>query len=154
LVKSLLQRKYKLVARGKNDQAEEVSKRIAEIIAQNRRNMFGSGSWWNKIDKLSLRKDTPRVLLERNFVEDLNDYFADVCHDPEYEEPLKMDISTAFETPQLDYDQVYNALGSIKRTAIGSDKIPYCMDMERFCQHSIPSCNESLEYVVGHIHVA
>jgi hypothetical protein len=70
LVKSLLQRKYKLVARGKNDQAEEVSKRIAEIIAQNRRNMdagtFGSGSWWNKIDKLSLRKDTPRVLLERN----------------------------------------------------------------------------------------
>ncbi|CAB3986806.1 Hypothetical predicted protein [Paramuricea clavata] len=128
LVKSLLQRKYKLVARGKNDQAEEVSKRIAEIIAQNRRNMdsgtFGSGSWWNKIDKLLLGKDTPRVLLKRNFVEDLNDYFADVCHDPEYEEPLKMDTSTAFETPQLDYDQVYNALGSIKRTATGSDKIP------------------------------
>ncbi len=87
---------------------------------------FGSGSWWNKIDKLSLRKDTPRVLRERNFVEDLNDYFADACHDPEYEEPLKMDISTAFETPlQLDYDEVYNALGSIKRTATGSDKIPY-----------------------------
>ncbi|CAB3994406.1 Hypothetical predicted protein [Paramuricea clavata] len=39
LVKSLLQRNYKLVARGKNDQAEEISKRIAEIIAQNRRNM-------------------------------------------------------------------------------------------------------------------
>ena len=113
LVKSLLQRKHKLVSRGKNDQADDVSKRIAEIIAKNRRNMdastIGSGSWWNKIDRLSLRKETPKVLLERNFVEDLNDYFADVCHDPEYEEPLKMDISAAFETPQLDYDQVYNA---------------------------------------------
>ena len=75
--------------------------------------------------RLSLRKDTPKVLLERNFVEDLNDYFADVCHDPEYEEPLKMDISAAFETPQLDCDQVYNALRSIKRTATGSDKISY-----------------------------
>ena len=58
-------------------------------------------------------------------MEDLNDYFTDVCHDPEYEEPLKMDISAAFETPQLDYDQVYNALRSIKQTATGSDKIPY-----------------------------
>ena len=83
---------------------------------------IGSGSWWNKIDELLLRKDTPKVLLERNFVEDLNDYFADVCHDPEYGEPLKMDISAAFETPQLDYDQLYNALRSIKRTATGSGK--------------------------------
>ena len=81
LVKSLLQRKHKLAARGKNDQADEVSERIAEIIAKNRRNMdagtIGSGSWWNKIDRLSLRKHTPKVLLERNFVEDLNDYFAE-----------------------------------------------------------------------------
>ena len=71
LVKSLLQRKHKLVSRGKNDQADEASKRIAEIIAKNRRNMdastIGSGSWWNKIDRLSLRKETPKVLLERNF---------------------------------------------------------------------------------------
>jgi hypothetical protein len=115
---------------------------------------FGSGSRWNKIDKSSLRKDTPRVLLERNFVEDLNDYFADVCHDPEYEQPLKMDISTACETPQLDYDQVYNALRSIKRTATGSDKIPYWIWKDFGNILSPCSCNESLEYVVGHIHVA
>ena len=55
----------------------------------------------------------PKVLLERNFVEDLNDYFADVCYDPGYEEQFKLDISAAFETPQLDYDQVCNALRSI-----------------------------------------
>lgn len=85
----------------------------------------GLGSWWNKFDKLLLRKYTPEVLLERSFVEHLNDYFAQVCHDPEYEEPLKMDINAAFKTPQLDHDQVYNILISIMRTATGSDKIPY-----------------------------
>ena len=63
---------------------------------------IGSGSWWNKFNKLSLRKDTPEVLPGRSFVVDLNNNFAQVRDDPEYEEPLKLDINAAFKTPQLD----------------------------------------------------
>ena len=72
---------------------------------------------------------TPKVLLERNFMEDLNDYFADVCYDPWYEELFKLDISAAFETPQLNYDQVYNALRSINGDRIRQNSL---LDMERF----------------------
>ena len=72
---------------------------------------------------------TPKVLLERNFVEDLNDYFADVCYDSGYEELFKLDISAAYETPQQDYDQVYNALRLINGDRIRQNSL---LDMERF----------------------
>ena len=72
---------------------------------------------------------TPKVLLERYFMEDLNDYFANVCYDPGYEELFKLDISAAFETPQQDYDQVYNALRLINGDRNRQNSL---LDMERF----------------------
>ena len=64
-----------------------------------------------------------------------------------------MGNSAALETPQLDYDQAYKALRSIKRTVTGSEKIPYYI-WKYFANILFPSCNESLEYVVGYVHVA
>ena len=63
-------------------------------------------------------------------MEDLNDYFANVCYDPGYEELFKLDIGAAFETPQLEYDQVYNALRLINGDRIRQNSL---LDMERFC---------------------
>ena len=84
----------------------ELSKRTAEIIAENRRNLesgakIGSNKWWRRIDKLSQRNKRPRVILNK-IIEELNVYFGELCHADNYEEPLVVPIDeTTAKPPQL-----------------------------------------------------
>jgi hypothetical protein len=51
----------------------------------------------------------------------LNDYFAELCWDRDYEQPTLMEI----EAPQFSITQVKNALLKRRKTAIGPGEIPF-----------------------------
>ena len=130
LVKVLLKKRNKLQIKNP-DSANEISKRIAQQIKENRKALTthktGSGMWWKNVDKLSNRKDRTNFNYEQSFIHNLNNYFGELCHDKEYIGPSPLHITDDMKNmlPQLTLSQVFYALSNIKRTATGPDLIPY-----------------------------
>ena len=89
LVKYLLKKRSKLTNR---ENIQILNKKIGELISKNRRSRkglvhVGSCVWWNKVDKLSNRRYFPRPVLDVETLNRLNDYFGNLCSDPNYKAP-------------------------------------------------------------------
>ena len=66
------------------------------------------------------------LVLDINFLEDLNDFFGNLCHDSEYVDPNYVDIDPGTViAPVLDEYQVMLALSKIKKSEPGPDGIPH-----------------------------
>ena len=117
--------------KGRDYKIPELNRRISELISATRRYLesdksLGSRGWWTRIDKLSQRKYTKPLSLDNEYLDSLNDYFGQLCHDVNYTEPSPLRINTDAETPPgLSDRQVLNALSNIKRTTTGPDGVPY-----------------------------
>ena len=128
LLKSLL----KIMSRISPNNLEwnnEINKRISEIIVQNRRKQFqepiGTNEWWRNIDVSQRRKKSAHLNLEERFLGSLNEYFAELCNDPEYVKPNLLTTADDMEVPEITEIQVWNALRNLKKTATGPDQIPF-----------------------------
>ena len=118
------------------DRIVEINGRILEIINQNRRTLLsvpiGSGEWWKNVDCISQRRrKSVNVNLDRHLLVELNDYFANLCQDTSYVEPIPMVIGDDVNVPEISEIQVWNNLKHLKKTATGPDLIPYWIWKER-----------------------
>ena len=126
LVKYLMKKRSKAIS----SKVHELSARISTIIGENRKNWgkldkIGSQHWWRKVDNLSQRKQNLSLILDKEILIGLNQYF-DLCFDDQYLEPTFMDINeSVLAPPMLDEPEVMAALSRIKITAAGPDGIPF-----------------------------
>ena len=78
------------------------------------------------IDSVShRRKKSAHLNLEERFLSSLNEYFAELCDDPEYVKPNLLTIADDIEVPEITEIQVWNSLRNLKKTATGPDQIPF-----------------------------
>ena len=130
LVKSLLRKRARICRKQQRskDSVPQLNLRITELINQNKQNSnsgkIGSGQWWKKIDRLSGRREEESVSMVDDFANQLNDYFANLCFDSKYVKPTKTSTD-GWSVPFFNFQQVYNSLTKIKRTASGPDLIPF-----------------------------
>ena len=101
LLKYLLKKQSKAMASGNAIKVKELTDRVSDVIAENRKNWGSSDTyresqqWWRKVDNISLRKRKTQFVLDDNFLESVNDFFRNLCHDSEYVEPDYLDIDPA-----------------------------------------------------------
>ena len=105
LLKSLLRIKSR-ISPNNLERNNEINKRISEIIVQNRKKQFqepiGTNEWWRNIDNVSQRrKKSAHLNLEERFLGSLNEYFAELCDDPEYVKPNLLTIADDIEVPEI-----------------------------------------------------
>ena len=127
LVKSLLKKKSRLTD---GESIETLNRKIGNLISKNRRNWrsvgnTGTRKWWDRVDKLSNRKYRPRSALDVETLNRLNDYFGNLCSDPNYNTIEPVSVTNDMDVPQLTSLQVLKSLATIKKTAAGSDEIPF-----------------------------
>ena len=65
------------------------------------------------------------VTLDTKSLEELNDYFADLCTDDAYMKPVPAIVDKSLEAPQISERHVWNCLQHLKKTAMGPDLIPF-----------------------------
>ena len=63
--------------------------------------------------------------MEEQFLGSLNEYFAELCDDPEYVKPNLLTIVDDIEVPEITEILVWNSLRNLKKTATGADQIPF-----------------------------
>lgn len=130
LVKYLLKKKLRANASGNVARAKELSKRVSELIAENRVNWgraetIGSMQWWRRVHNISQRKNKPQPVLSESFLCGLNEFFATLCQDDSYTKSSFQEIgSDKHRSPRLNETEVMMALSKIKKTASGPDSIP------------------------------
>ena len=130
LVKYLLKKKLRANASGNVARAKELSKRVSELIAENRVNWgraetIGSMQWWRRVDNISQRKNKLQPVLSKSFLCGLNEFFAKLCEDDSYTEFSFREIdSDKHLSPRLNETEVMMALSKIKKTASGLNSIP------------------------------
>ena len=129
LVKSLMRVKSRIAPSNK-DRLAEVNRKISELISKNRRTIakapVGSREWWKHVDNLSQQRSiSANVTLDTKSLEELNDYFADLCTDDAYTKPVPAIVDKSLEAPQISERHVWNCLQHLKKTAMGPDLIPF-----------------------------
>ena len=103
------------------DQLAEINRKISELISKNRRTLakapVGSREWWKHVDNLSQRRSiSANVTLDTKSLEELNDYFADLCTDDAYTKPVPAIVDKSLEAPQISERHVWNCLQHLKKT--------------------------------------
>ena len=87
---------------------------------------ISTNEWWRNIDNVSQRrKKSVHLNLEERFLGSLNEYFAELCDDPEYVKPKLVTISDDIEVLEITEIHVWNSLRNLKKTATGPDQIPF-----------------------------
>ena len=114
LVKSLMRVKSRIAPSNK-DRLAEVNRKISELISKNRRTLakapVGSREWWKHANNLSQRRSiSANVTLDTKSLEELNDYFADLCTDDAYTKPVPAIVDKSLEAPQISERHVWKCL--------------------------------------------
>ena len=65
------------------------------------------------------------VTLYMQSLAELNDYFAEFCQDSAYKQPTPAQLERGVQVPEISERQVWNCLQHLKKTATGSDLIPF-----------------------------
>ena len=128
-LKSLMRSKSR-IGQNRGDQLREFNRRISEVISENRRNLLqapvGAGKWWKHMDSLSQHQcSSAMVTLDMQSLAELNDYFAEFCRDSAYKQPTPAQLERGVQVPEISERQVWNCLQHLKKTATGSDLIPF-----------------------------
>lgn len=63
--------------------------------------------------------------LDHAFLEELNDYFGELCTDNTYMEPEPLKIENDHMIPEITVSQAWNSLQQRRKTATGPDDIQY-----------------------------
>ena len=63
--------------------------------------------------------------LDHTFLEELNDYFGELCTDNTYMEPEPLEIENDHMIPEITESQAWNSLQQRRKTATGPDGIQY-----------------------------
>ncbi|XP_015763833.1 PREDICTED: uncharacterized protein LOC107342835 [Acropora digitifera] len=127
-VKFMLRDKFRISVL-RTDQHQELSRRVSEVICENRRMLLegktGSMKWWKNVDLISQRRQSTYVSLDRETAQDLNEFFGELCTDSDYVEPALVEIGNEVVAPEISERYVWKTLSSLKKTATGPDQIPY-----------------------------
>jgi len=87
------------------DQHQELSRRVSEVIGENRRMLLegktGSREWWKNVDLISQRRRSTNVSLDRETAQDLNEFFGELCTDGDCVEPALLEIGPEVEVPEI-----------------------------------------------------
>ena len=86
LVKCMLRAKSR-----SEDSWKALNKRISEVIVENRRNFLaskGSCERWKRVDSISQRCRSMVLSLDHASLEELNDYFGELCSENTYMAPV------------------------------------------------------------------
>ena len=128
LVKTLLKKKSRRSCNNK-EQLATINRRISELICENRTHFaapVGSGGWWKTVDDITQRRThSNSVVLDNTFANQLTDYFHELCTDQNYIAPVDVVVGSQNEAPETPERLVWKSLSNIKRTATGSDGIPF-----------------------------
>ena len=167
LLKYLIKKRAKAVYQGKLSSVEELTKRISKLISENRKYLaksesIGTSKWWKTVDALSMRRRKPNLVLDKGFLDNLNDYFGNLCSDSKYIQPVPLEIdSNPPYPPQFNVTQVLIALSKIKRIATRSDHLPFWVWRDnadilapvvaRVWNLSLSSCTWPLSWKTAHI---
>ena len=97
LLKYLIKKREMAVHQGKLSSVEELTERISKLISDNRKYLaksesVGTSKWWRTVDALSMRRTKPNIVLDKDFLDNLNDYFGNLCSDSEYIQPVPLEI--------------------------------------------------------------
>ena len=137
LIQILLKRRNKLMHAGKFEKASELSIKIGRLISNetaaslSKVNSSNTRELWNKVN--SIRTSRGHVNLSTygppfDDLEALNKYFADVGTDNNYDKEAVINFIQPTEKEAIipfDLYTVSNALKRVKKTAQGSDPLPY-----------------------------
>ena len=88
----------------------------------------GAREWWKHFDSLSqCRCSSAKVtlILDMQYLAELNDYFAELCWDGAYKRPTPAQVESGVQVPEISERQVWNCLQHLKKTATGPDLIPF-----------------------------
>ena len=124
LLKILLQKKQTKICQG-TQKLKETERRIQDTIIPNiksAKNKPGSASWWKTTNYMLGKGKRCSTALDFD-VEEMNQYFADVSRDEDYQPPRKTETRG---TPPLEVSPhlVYGILRKTRDTAPGKDGIP------------------------------
>ena len=106
------------------DRLKDLNKRISEVISENSRQynlgVIGSKQWWKVGDLVSQRRNAALITLDRESLDQLNEYFGNLCSDNTYIRPVNVHIDPDFNAPTISLGLVWNTLRSnLKKTATG-----------------------------------
>ena len=134
LVKAMLRSKSRV-----SDEArlKELNKRISEVISENRKQynmgVIGSKQWWKGVDLVSQRRNAARVTLDRESLDQLNEYFGNLCSDTNYIRPVDIHIDPDVKAPTIPLGLVWNTLSNLKKTRTrGTTNPGYLLCVESF----------------------
>ena len=87
------------VHQGKLSSVEELTERISKLISENYKYLaksesVGTSKRWRTVDALSMRRTKPNIVLDKDFLDNLNYYFGNLCSDSEYIEPIPLEIDS------------------------------------------------------------
>ena len=97
LLKYLIRKRSKAPSRRKLSIAAELSERKSQSPS-----VISTSQWWKNVDILSHKRNRPHNILDKEFKENLNDYFGEFCWDRDYEQLTLMEIdSIKIKSPQF-----------------------------------------------------
>ena len=116
---------------------KELNKRISEVISENRKQynmgVIGSKQWWKGVDLVSLRRKAARITLDRESLDQLNEYFGNLCSDTNYIRPVDIHIDPDVKAPTIPLGLVWNTLSNLKKTRTrGTTNPGYLLCVESF----------------------
>lgn len=123
LLKMLMKKRSVLIKKGRLSEATVLNTRIQEMMSDNIKSKVakkGTRQWWSQVNRLSGRIKQNNVSQEIDYHR-VNERFADIS---------TLDTVCTYPSPcyndfQLSLHQVYYGMASLKKTATGSDGIPY-----------------------------
>jgi len=141
LVRSLLRRRNKLMRRGNINAAGELSVKIGQLIIKYRENELSDVNYkdakklWSKV-RTAPGTNSRAVTLGAKFgpefddLDSINTHFATTATDPDYNvDEINAIIESLHENGLINHSvseyEIYKLLTSVKKTAPGSDNIPY-----------------------------
>ena len=70
------------------------------------------------------RTNHTHICLDDESLNQLNDYFGELCYDDAYERPADVVVPEHVTVPEISKRQIWENLRKLKRTATGPDEIP------------------------------
>ena len=126
LVKHLLQKRKKTVARRDEETTLRLQNQINTLIranqlnavqCENRTQKTGTKKWWKNVNNITGRKDKNLPISSLIDPNEINTYFQNINIDPNYLAPVPLEIPEGTRIPLLSTSEVYNFLRKQKHSS-------------------------------------
>ena len=132
LIKHLLQKRTKAVARKDEETTLRLQNQINTLIranqlnavqCENRTQKTGANKWWKNVNNITGRKDKNLPISSLIDPNEINTYFQNINIDPNYSAPVPLEIPEGTRIPLLSTSEVYNFLRKQKHSSCGPDDL-------------------------------